>query len=69
MIFQNFSQIFEKDPLGHYSSESIAVHLAPWICFNSCTRSLGGNKTEEAHGELDPGEVVAGRRQGRGGEV
>ena len=24
-------------------------------------------ETEEAHGELDSGEVVAGRQQGRGG--
>jgi hypothetical protein len=41
MVFLSWQQKLHKEVPGHYSSESMALHLTPWISFPSNPRSLG----------------------------
>ena len=73
MIYFDFSNVsaklLQKNPSQHYSFESIAMQIAPWTCSNSCTRSLGGNKTEEAHREGGVGRFRRGGSPAASGKL
>ena len=68
MKFQSFSKFFEKDPSGHYSSESIAVNLAPWICPYCCLGSLVANLSKGGTQKLDSGARVLASSEGEVGK-
>jgi len=68
MKFQSFNNFFEKYPSGHYSSESIAVHLAPWICPYCCLGSLVANLSKGGTQKLNSGAGVLAGGEGEVGK-
>ena len=68
MIFQSFSQKFQKGPARHFSTESWCVQIGPWTCVNCCPRSLVAIWNRGAHGSSISGDDAHRRRGERGGK-